>query len=310
MFGQSFIGLVFYLSSEEEYQYFANFMTIALEEAKQSLREGNKGFGSVLVRDGAVVDRSHDTAVTDNDPTAHAEIKLIRAASGRDTKHNLEGCMLVTTHEPCPMCMGAAIWARVPKIVYGTSIEQSKKLGRMMIDLRSEEIANRAPWKTEVVGGILADQCSRFYDASVRKLVERFRVGGPASWKITGEELAKKRVTWFSENKDEILAELKGANDVERAYDLILTKIGIAEEEAPVVERSENRMVFHSQNPCPALDACNILGLDTRVVCRLHTEGATDKLIKQINPKLKFGRNYSKLRPSSEYCEEIIELEE
>lgn len=298
------------LPSEREYQYYAKFMTIALEEAKLSLREGNKGFGSVLVRDGVAVDSAHDTAVTDNDPTAHAEIKLIKAASGRDTRHNLEGSTLITTHEPCPMCMGAAIWARVSKIVYGTSIKQSKKLGRTMIDLRCEEIANRAPWRTEVVGGILADQCSRLYDSSVRKLVEQFRAGGPTGWKIAGEELANKRVTWFSENRDQIRAAVKGADDVERAYDLILTKIGIAEVEAPVVERSENRIVFHSKNPCPALDACEILGLDTRVVCRLHTEGATDKLIKQINPKLKFRRNYSKLRPSGEYCEEIIELDE
>jgi tRNA(Arg) A34 adenosine deaminase TadA len=290
-------------SSREEY---AEFMAVALEEAKQSLREGNKGFGAVLVRNGTLLERTHDTEVTDSDPTAHAEIKLVRSAAMRNLGGG-EGCTVVSTHEPCPMCAGALVWAKISEIVYGTSIEQSKKLGRTMVDLKCEEIVSRAPWKTRVIGGVLANQCSRLYDSSVRNLVKQFKDGRPDNWRSLGLELASKRTIWFEENKDKIIPHLEGS-EVERAYKLILMKVGIAEKEAPIIEKTDDRVVFHSENPCPALDACEILGLDTRVVCRLHTEEATDALIKKLNPKLKFTRNYAKLRPDSPFCEEIIEI--
>ena len=298
------------MSSLREADYYTKFMTVAIEEAKLSLREGNKGFGAVLVKNGELIDRTHDTEVTDLDPTAHAEIKLIRAAFKNNGEKNLQGCILISSHEPCPMCTGAIVWAKVSEIVFGTSIEESKKQGRTMIDVRCEDIVSKAPWKIRVVSGILADRCSRLYDPSVRKLVEQFRAaGGPASYKLLGDELAKKRVQWFIENKNKILGELIGDDEIEKAYRLILTKIGIEEKEAPVIEKTSKRMIFHSMNPCPALDACDILGLDTRVVCKLHTEGATDTLIKQMNPNLRFSRNYARLRPNYDYCEEIIELE-
>jgi len=289
-------------------QDYEKFMEMALEEARQSLREGNKGFGAVLVKDGQLIDRSHDTEVTDSDPTAHAEIKLVRSAARRNHGRTLDDYALVSTHEPCPMCTGALVWAQVSEIVYGTSIEQSKKLGRTMIDLRCEEIINRSPTRTRVVGGVLAGRCSRLYDSSVRKLVREFRDGGPLKWQSLGQELAKKRTAWFDENRGEIVATL-GGSDLEKAYQLILKKIGVDSEEAPITEKDEDRIVFHSENPCPALDACEILGLDTRQVCRLHTEEATDALIKKINPSLKFSRNYSRLRPSAPFCEEIIQLQ-
>ena len=288
-------------------EHYAKFMAVALEEAKRSLREGNKAFGAVLVKDGTILERTHDTEVTDSDPTAHAEMKLIRLAAMRNLGKGIEGCTVVSTHEPCPMCAGALVWAKVSEIVYGTSIEQSKKLGRTMVDMKCKEIASRAPWKTKVTGGVLAGQCSRLYDSSVRDLVKRFREGGPDSWRSLGQELTSKRVAWFEKNKNRINPLLEGS-EVEKAYQLILMKIGIAEKEAPITEKTDDRVVFHSENPCPALDACEILGLDTRVVCRLHTEEATDALIKRLNPRLRFTRNYARLRPDNPFCEEIIEL--
>lgn len=292
-------------SSREE--YYAKFMAVALEEAKQSLREGNKGFGAVLVKDGILLEKTHDTEVTDSDPTAHAEIKLVRSAAMRNLGKRIDGCTVVSTHEPCPMCAGALVWAKVSEIVYGISIEQSRKLGRTMIDVKCEEIADRAPWKTRVIGGVLASQCSRLYDSSVRNLVKQFRDGGPDSWRSLGLGLTNGRIAWFGENRDDVIPRLKGS-EVERAYQLILMKIGIAEKEAPIIEKTDDRLVFRSENPCPVLDACDILGLDTRVVCRLYTEEATDALIKKLNPQLKFTRNYARLRPDNPFCEEIIEL--
>ncbi len=281
-------------------------MRVALEEAKSSLREGNKGFGAVLVKGGRIVARAHDTAATDSDPTAHAELSLVRKAS-RKLGNNLSGCIAISTHEPCPMCTGALIWAKVSEIAYGTSIEESKKQGRSMIDLRCAEIAKRAPWKVKVTGGVLRQECSRLYSEEIRKLIEVYKSAGRSGWGGVSRDLTRRRAAWFKKNEAKIMGKLKGT-DVEKAYQLILMKLGVTEKEAPVVEKSSERIVFHSMNPCPALEACEILGLDTREVCREHTERATDALVKKINPRLKFGRNYKKLRPYARYCEESVTL--
>ncbi len=78
-------------------------MEIAIDEATVSLREGNSGFGAVIEYGGRIIVQTHDTDSTDGDPTAHAELKAIKAASAKFGK-NLLGCLLVSTHEPCPMC--------------------------------------------------------------------------------------------------------------------------------------------------------------------------------------------------------------
>jgi len=284
-----------------------NFMEEALKEAALSLQEGNKGFGAVLARNGEVVAKARDSENTDSDPTAHAEMKVIRDACKSLKRGILEDCVIVSTHEPCPMCTGALVWARVSEIVYGTSIAKSKSQGRSMIDLSCEEIVRRSPWQPKVSGGILEDRCSELYDDATRKLVAKFRAGG-SKWKEEGEALLRKRIVWFESNKESILPKLIGT-EVEKAYQLILMKLGIHENEAQIVEKSSERIVFHSINPCPALQACVILGLDTREVCSLHTEKATDELIKRINPRLHFTRNYDNVRPHTAYCEEIITLE-
>jgi len=71
-----------------------------------------------------------------------------------------------------------------------------------------------------------------------------------------------------------------------------------------------NRIIIHSKNFCPTLEACRILNMDTRFVCRHLTENPTTELIRQLHPRLRFCRNYEKLRPHSAYCEEMIVLED
>ncbi len=283
-------------------------MEVAIREAELSLREGNKGFGAVIVRNGAVFAGAHDSEVTESDPTAHAEMKLVRETCMKLGRSELNDCIVVSTHEPCPMCTGAMVWAKVSEIVYGTSITRSKSQGRTMIDLSSEEIVKRSPWQPKIMGGVLEARCSALYDDATRKLVRQFRTGGSDAWRKAGENLLQKRITWFENDSESILSQLHGT-EVEKAYQLILMKLGISEREAPIVEKSRDRVVFHSINPCPALQACVILGLDTRDVCSSHTEKATEGLIKRINPNLRFTRNYEKVRPHTTYCEEIITLE-
>ena len=283
------------------------FMKLAIDEAALSLREGNKGFGAILVKNGRIHEKAHDSEITENDPTAHAEMKLVRAACARIGSGNLEGYTIISTHEPCPMCTGALVWARVSEIIYGASIASSLKQGRKMIDLSCEEIVKRSPSQPKVRGGVLEARCSELYEDATRKLIAQFRQGSEA-WTKAGRDLLQKRILWFENNRESILDKLHGS-DVEKAYQLILMKLGINEKEAPLVEKSQEKIIFHSINPCPALQACVILGLDTREVCALHTEKATDELIKRINPKLRFSRNYERMRPHSHYCEEIITLE-
>lgn len=78
-------------------------MKIAIKEAERSLCEGNHGFGAVIMKDGQIIAAAHDKEDTEDDPTSHAEMNAIRQASQRLGKKNLSGCILVSTHEPCPM---------------------------------------------------------------------------------------------------------------------------------------------------------------------------------------------------------------
>ena len=118
------------------------------------------------------------------------------------------------------------------------------------------------------------------------------------------EELCLKRLEWFNSIGKTLVD--KNKSDVENAYEIFIEKLGIKREEAPIVEKSDERIVIHSKNFCPTLEACKILNLDTRYICSELNEKPMDLLIKAINPDLHFSRNYEKLRPYAEFCEEEI----
>ena len=120
------------------------------------------------------------------------------------------------------------------------------------------------------------------------------------------EQLLRKRIIWFEDNLH-LVTKLVG-NDLEKAYRLLLLKLDITEDQAPIVRNNKNAIVFHSKNFCPSLEACKVLGLDTRIICRVVFERPVDTLIKRLNPHLCFSRNYNKIRPHALYCEEIISL--
>lgn len=95
-------------------------MKIALDEAYEGIRSGHGGpFGSVIVRDGTIIGRGHNRVVIDKDPTAHGEVVAIRDACRNIGSFSLSGCVLYTTAEPCPMCLGAILWAGIDKVYYG-----------------------------------------------------------------------------------------------------------------------------------------------------------------------------------------------
>ena len=106
------------------------FMKIASEEAVAGARNNEGGpFGAVIVREGEVVARGHNEVLKNNDPTAHAEMVTIRRAAASLGRFDLSDCVLYTSCEPCPMCLSAIYWARIPTVFFGCSKEDAADIG-------------------------------------------------------------------------------------------------------------------------------------------------------------------------------------
>ncbi|WP_413666343.1 nucleoside deaminase [Mucilaginibacter sp. Mucisp86] len=106
------------------------FMRIAIELAEDNVKRGMGGpFGAVIVKDGMIVARSANRVVPTNDPTAHAEVSVIRLACQELETYNLAGCEIYTSCEPCPMCLGAIYWARIDKIYYANTKADAAAIG-------------------------------------------------------------------------------------------------------------------------------------------------------------------------------------
>lgn len=107
-----------------------HFMREAIKEAESGMRAGRGGpFGCVIVRRGEIVARGHNRVTSTNDPTAHAEITAIRDACRTLGRFSLDDCDLYTTCEPCPMCLAAVYWARIPRLFYGNTREDAAAVG-------------------------------------------------------------------------------------------------------------------------------------------------------------------------------------
>ncbi|MBP7707804.1 MAG: tRNA adenosine(34) deaminase TadA [Candidatus Aminicenantes bacterium] len=130
-------------------------MARALRLAARAAAAGEVPVGAVVVRDGAIVGRGANRPVASSDPTAHAEIVALRRAARRAANYRLPDCDLFVTVEPCAMCLGAAVQARVRRIVYGAD---DPKAGAVSSVLRFPfERLNHRP---EIVGGILAEEAA------------------------------------------------------------------------------------------------------------------------------------------------------
>ncbi len=142
---------------------FDDMMRIAIDEAKASFAEGNKGYGALVVMGRDILAVGHDTAVTDRDPSRHAEFKVLQEAVSAYGDTNLTGAVLVSTCEPCPMCAAMAVWCNVTAIVYGASIADTVAIGRTRIQVDSRTVVDNAPATMEVIGGVLKDACLDLY---------------------------------------------------------------------------------------------------------------------------------------------------
>ena len=106
------------------------YMKEALKEAYEGINNGHGGpFGCVIVRDGKIVGRGHNRVLLKHDPTCHGEMEAIRDACEKEGSHDLSGCELYTTAEPCPMCLGAILWSNIAKVYYGCNVNDTDKIG-------------------------------------------------------------------------------------------------------------------------------------------------------------------------------------
>jgi tRNA(adenine34) deaminase len=141
------------------------FMRLALEEARTAARSGETPVGAVIVRDGKVIARAHNRRELHEDPTAHAEILAIREASQALHGWRLLGCKMYVTLEPCPMCAGAMILARLPELVFGAC---DPKGGAAGLKLNLFEVPYNHTVK--VTGGVLANECGSLLQEFFRDL--------------------------------------------------------------------------------------------------------------------------------------------
>jgi hypothetical protein len=132
--------------------------------------------------------------------------------------------------------------------------------------------------------------------------MKRLRGASDDQLRAYDDERAAKRIAWFEKEHDTAPV----GDLLDKAYSVLLRKLGIREDEAPVVRRDDRAIMFHSKNFCPTLEACQILGMDTRRVCRLSNDKSTNAVVRQVDRRLNFTRNYERIRPHSEYCEESI----
>ena len=133
------------------------FMQQALDQAKLAAMAGEVPVGAVLVRDGKIISRGFNQPIGNSDPSAHAEMMALRAAAHIESNYRLPGTTLYVTLEPCIMCAGAMLHARVERVVFGATDPKTGAAGSVL-NVFSEKQINH---QTQVEGGIMSDECGQ-----------------------------------------------------------------------------------------------------------------------------------------------------
>jgi tRNA(adenine34) deaminase len=133
----------------------------ALDQARIAEREGDVPIGAIVVREGSILARASNRTVRDQDPTGHAEVRAIRAAAAVLGSWRLAGCTLYVTLEPCAMCAGAIVLARIDRLVFGAWDEKAGMVGSLGDIVRHPKLNHRA----EVLAGVRAEECGELLRA-------------------------------------------------------------------------------------------------------------------------------------------------
>jgi tRNA(Arg) A34 adenosine deaminase TadA len=140
------------------------YMRLAIEKAKEGIAAGQSPFGAVVVRDATiVVAAAHNTVWRDTDPSAHAEVNAIRRAAARLGRISLHDCVLYSTCEPCPMCLGATHWAKVERLVFGASIADAAAAGFSELQVPATQLVVTGGSPLRVEAGVLDAECRALF---------------------------------------------------------------------------------------------------------------------------------------------------
>ncbi len=131
------------------------FLRAAMAEARAAQAAGEVPVGAVVVRDGQILASGHNRVITDSDPTAHAEIVALRAAGQAVGNYRLEGCDLYCTLEPCAMCAGAILHARIRRLIYAAADPKAGACGSVLSVMNHPQLNHRV----QVQSGVLAEEC-------------------------------------------------------------------------------------------------------------------------------------------------------
>ena len=141
------------------------FMRMALREAQRGAREGEVPVGAIVVREGKVLARAHNRPIRLHDPSAHAEVLALRSAARKLRNYRVEGCDLYVTIEPCAMCAGAIVQARLRRTVFGARDPKAGACGSALRVLNHRKLNHQV----ELAGGILAAECALVIQEFFRK---------------------------------------------------------------------------------------------------------------------------------------------
>ena len=138
------------------------FMREAIRLADESVDRGGGPFGAVIVKDGEIIAGCSNSVTLDNDPTAHAEVNTIRQACRKLGTFDLSGCVIYTSCEPCPMCLGAIYWAHLDRIYYGNTREDAAKI-QFDDDFIYQEIAKPMQRRRVPIVSMLANEAIKTF---------------------------------------------------------------------------------------------------------------------------------------------------
>lgn len=139
-------------------------MKYAIDRARETMLQDFGGpFGAAIVKDGEILAVSSNTVLCDHDPTAHAEMNVIREASHKLGTYDLKGCVLYATGYPCPMCLSAIMWANIHEVYYGTNLDVAEKIG-FRDDFIYQFIKNGNKGKSLVLRQINEEECLKLME--------------------------------------------------------------------------------------------------------------------------------------------------
>lgn len=138
-------------------------MRLAVEQAQSGIAAGQSPFGCAVAVGDQLLAATHNTVVATTDITAHAEVNALRAACRAANRILLDGAIVATTCEPCPMCMAALHWARVEKVYYGATIADAEQAGFNELRLPAAQLLKIGGSKVELIDGVLRPECRELF---------------------------------------------------------------------------------------------------------------------------------------------------